>query len=195
MLAADDTRNRRQVDDRPAAIGDHGRDRVLDAKEHPGGVNRHDPMPGFGAVEVLFGAARDAGIVDQHVEFAEMAGSGSHDGGPTPFLGDIELLEPRRDTNTIGYLPTFVFQYVRNHYLGAFACEHARRGGSHAGCRAGDDGDLASESHRYPPPLSGASSLSPGRALKEVAATRAETVFGITVVLGPGVSLAPEDAI
>src|SRR6516164_3863895 len=63
MLAADNTRNRRQVNDRPAAIGDHGRDRVLDAKEHPGGVNRHDPMPGFGTVEVLFGAARDAGML------------------------------------------------------------------------------------------------------------------------------------
>ena len=135
----------------PPAIGDHGRNRVLDAKEHPGGVNRHDPMPGFGTVEVLFGAARDAGIVDQHVELAEMAGSSSHDGGPTPFLGDIERFEPRRDTNTIRYLPTFVFQYVGNHYLGAFACEHARRGGSHAGCSARDDGDLASESHRCPP--------------------------------------------
>jgi hypothetical protein len=85
-----------------------------------------------------------------------MAGSGSHDGGPTPFLGDIKLFEPRRDTNTIGHLPTFVFQYVGNHYLGAFACEHARRRGSHAGCRARDDGDLASEPHRCSPPLSGA---------------------------------------
>src|SRR6516225_5615544 len=132
MLAADNTRNRGKVNDRPAAIGDHGRDRVLDAKEHPGGVNRHDPMPGFGAVEVLFGAARDAGIVDQHVELAEMAGSGSHDGGPTPFLGDIERFEPRRDTNTIRYLPTFVLQYIGNHHFGALACEHARRGGSHA---------------------------------------------------------------
>ena len=52
-----------------------------------------------------------------------MAGSGSHDGGPTPFLGDIERFEPRRDTNPIRYLPTFVFQYVGNHHLGAFACE------------------------------------------------------------------------
>ena len=50
-----------------------------------------------------------------------MAGSGTHDDGPTPFLGDIERFEPRRDANPIRYLPTFVFQYVGNHYLGAFA--------------------------------------------------------------------------
>ena len=80
-----------------------------------------------------------------------MAGSGTHDDGPTPFLGDIERFEPRRDANPIRYLPTFVFQYVGNHYLGAFACEHARRGGSHAGCSARDVGDLASESNRCPP--------------------------------------------
>ena len=77
--------------------------------------------------------------------------SGSHDGGPTPFLGDIERFEPRRDTNAIRHLPTFVFQDVGNHYLGAFVCEHARRGGSHAGCSARDDSDLASESHRCSP--------------------------------------------
>jgi hypothetical protein len=38
---------------------------VCDAEEHTGGVNRYDPVPGFGAVEILFGAAGNAGIVNQ----------------------------------------------------------------------------------------------------------------------------------
>ena len=29
-------------------------------------------MPGFGAVKILFGATRDAGIIDQYIELAEM---------------------------------------------------------------------------------------------------------------------------
>src|SRR6516165_11199275 len=71
MLAADDAGNRRQVDDRPAAVGDHGRDRVLETEEHAGRVDRHDPVPSLGAVEVLFGAAGNAGIVDEHIDLAE----------------------------------------------------------------------------------------------------------------------------
>jgi dihydroxy-acid dehydratase len=31
-------------------------------------------MPGFGAIKILFGAARDAGIIDQHIQLAEMPG-------------------------------------------------------------------------------------------------------------------------
>jgi hypothetical protein len=58
----------------------------------------------------LFGAARNAGIVDQHIELPEMPGGGGHDGGPTLLLGHIERFEPRRATNTIGYLSAFVLR-------------------------------------------------------------------------------------
>ena len=108
-------------------------------------------MPGFGAVKILFGAARDTGIVDQHIEFAEMAGSGGHDGSPTLLLGYIERFEPRRAANGIGHLPAFVLQDVGDDYVGAFAREHARRGCPHAGGCAGDNGNLARESHGCPP--------------------------------------------
>ena len=51
VLAADDAGNRRQIDDRSAAISDHCRDRVFDAEEHAGRVDRNNPVPGFGAVK------------------------------------------------------------------------------------------------------------------------------------------------
>jgi hypothetical protein len=53
----------------------------------------------------------------------------------------------RRGADGIDDLPAFVLQHVGDHHLGAFAREHARRRRPHAGCRAGDDGDLARESH------------------------------------------------
>ena len=127
-----------------------GRHRVFNGAEHAGRIDRHDPVPGFGAVKILFGAARDAGIVDQHIELAEMPDGGGHDGGPTLLLGHIERFESRRGADAIGHLPPFVLQYVRDHDLGAFAREHARCGCPHAGCCAGDDGDLARESHLLP---------------------------------------------
>jgi hypothetical protein len=60
---------------------------VFETEEHPGGVDRHAPVPSLGAVEVLFGAALNAGVVDEHIELAEMPGSGGHDGGPALLLG------------------------------------------------------------------------------------------------------------
>ena len=59
------------------------------AVRHAGRIDRHDPVPGFGAVEILFAAAGDAGIVDQHIEFAEMPGGGGHDSSPTLLFGHI----------------------------------------------------------------------------------------------------------
>jgi hypothetical protein len=38
-------------------------------------------VPGFGAVKILFGATRDAGIVDEHIELAEVPGGGGYDLG------------------------------------------------------------------------------------------------------------------
>jgi hypothetical protein len=108
-------------------------------------------VPGFGAVKILFGATRDAGIVDEHIELAEVPGGGGYDRGPTLLLGHIERFEPRRAANGICHLTAFVLQYVGDHYLGAFAREHARRGRPHPGGCAGDDGDLARESHGSPP--------------------------------------------
>src|SRR5205823_7274624 len=50
---------------RPSQVSDHCRDRVFDAEEHAGRVDRHDPVPGLGAVKILLGATGDAGIIDQ----------------------------------------------------------------------------------------------------------------------------------
>jgi hypothetical protein len=98
---------------------------------------------GFGAVKILLGAAGDAGIVDQHIELAEMLGSSGHDGGPVVLLGHIERFEPCRSADSLGHLPAFVLQHVGDYHLGAFACEHPRRGRPHAGRRARNDGHLA----------------------------------------------------
>src|SRR5207237_7907061 len=68
---------------------------ALHAEEHAGRVDRHDPMPGFGAVEILFGAARDAGIVDQNIERAKFPDSGGDDRGPALFFSDIKQFEAR----------------------------------------------------------------------------------------------------
>ena len=62
---------------------------MLDAEEDAGRVDRHDPVPGFGAVKILFGAARNAGIVDQHIEFAEVPGGAGHDSSPALLFGHI----------------------------------------------------------------------------------------------------------
>src|SRR5207248_5657109 len=123
VLATDNAGNRRQVDDRPAAIGDHGRDRVLNPEEHAGRVDRHDAVPGFGTVKVLFGAARNTGIVDQHIELAEMSDDGGHYGGPVLFFGDIEGLEPRRVADGIGHLLAFILKHFHDHNLGTSASE------------------------------------------------------------------------
>jgi len=68
-------------------------------------------------------------------------------------LGHIERFEPRRDPDGIGHLSAFMLQYVGDHHFGSFAREHARRGRPHAGCRAGNDGNLARQSHDFPPLL------------------------------------------
>src|SRR4051812_20894055 len=96
---------------------DHGRHRVLDPKEHAGCINRHDPIPGFGAVKILLTAAGDAGIVDQHIELAEMPRSGGHHGGPALLLGHIQQFEPCRGADAIGNLPAFVLEQVGDDYL------------------------------------------------------------------------------
>jgi hypothetical protein len=101
----------------------------------------------FGAIKILFGAPRNAGIIDQHIELAEMPGGGGHDGGPALLFGHIKRFEPRRGADGIGHLPAFVFQHVGDDHPGPFARENPRRGRAHAGCRAGDDGDLVRESH------------------------------------------------
>jgi len=71
-LAADDAGDQGQIDDRPASVGDHCRNGVLDAKEPAGRIDGHDAMSGIGAVKILFGAAGDAGIVDQDIRLAEL---------------------------------------------------------------------------------------------------------------------------
>ena len=76
-----------------------------------------------------------------------MPGGGGHHGCPALLFRHIKRLEPRRGANRIGHLPAFVLQHVGDHHFGAFAREHARRPRPHAGCRAGDDGDLVRESH------------------------------------------------
>ena len=104
-------------------------------------------------VKILFGTARDACVIDQHIEFAEMPGGGGHDGGPILLFSYIKRFKPRRGANAVGHLPAFVLQYVGDHHFGAFARKHTRRGCPHAGCSAGDDGNLASESHGCFPSL------------------------------------------
>jgi hypothetical protein len=50
---------------------------------------------------------------------------------------------PCRGADSLGHLPAFVLQHVGDYHLGAFACEHPRRGRPHAGRRARNDGHLA----------------------------------------------------
>ena len=61
-----------------------------------------------------------------------MLGGGGHDGGPTLLFGHIKRFEPRRGPDGVGHLPAVGLQYVGDHYLGAFAREHPRRGCPHA---------------------------------------------------------------
>ena len=76
-----------------------------------------------------------------------MPGGGGHDGGPALLLGHIKQFEPRRGADGIGHLPAFVLEHVGDDHFCTFTREQARRGCPHPGCRAGDDGDLARESH------------------------------------------------
>jgi hypothetical protein len=68
-----------------------------------GHVDRHDPVPRLGAVKILFGAAGDTSIIDQHIEFAEVSGGGGHDGGPALLICHIKRFEPRRGAGGIGH--------------------------------------------------------------------------------------------
>jgi hypothetical protein len=100
--------------------------------------------------QVLFRAARDARIVDQHIELAKMTGGGGHDGGPVLLFGNIERLEPRRGTMLLATCRPSCSSTSAITTL-APTREYACRGCPHAGYGAGDDGDFARESHCDPP--------------------------------------------
>src|SRR5689334_9925625 len=93
------------------------------------------------------GSAGNVGIVDQHIELAELSGRGGRHFGPAPFFGDFERFKPRRGTDAIGHPTAFMLQHVGDHHLGAFARKQAGGGRPYAGRRTGNDGNFARKSH------------------------------------------------
>src|SRR5262249_43509543 len=109
-------------------------------------------MPSLDAVEILFGAARNAGIVDQHIELAEMSGGGGHDGGPALLLSHIERFKPR-PPHPLPPPRAPLPQCVAAPPLAPFAGKLAPGAPPHAVCGAKNVGYFARQSHDCPPLL------------------------------------------
>lgn len=91
--------DRGDVDDRAAARFLHRFDHGADAQKHSGQVDVEDPLP-FRKRVVLQGAdVDDAGVVDQHIDPAELGQGGGHRRVPILGLGDVEM-------QVAGRLPT-----------------------------------------------------------------------------------------
>src|SRR5579883_2600774 len=67
-VLAGDPGDRGDVDDRPAALRLHVRDREFHAEKDAARVDRHQPVPGGGVEQILDRAAGQPGIVDENVE-------------------------------------------------------------------------------------------------------------------------------
>ena len=94
-LAAHESHNGRYVDDRAAAGLPHLLYGMLCAKEYAGGVDVHNALPAGSVQAVGFGAAADAGVVDEDVQPA-VAGDGLGDEVlPACLIGDVCVYEGR----------------------------------------------------------------------------------------------------
>jgi hypothetical protein len=105
----------------PPPFGDHGRDRVFDAEEYAGRVDRYDPVPGFGAVKILFGAAGDAGIVTSTSSSPKCrvvaVTTAAQLSSFVMSSGSNRAEAPIAST----HLPSFVLRHVGDHHFGGFA--------------------------------------------------------------------------
>ena len=135
--------DRGHVDDRATASSDHRLDRHPHAQECAGQVDVNYLLP-LGQIEVLQLPERDgAGVVDQHVELAELAGGDRDRGFPLVGLGDVEVHVARGVTDLVGQRLALVIEDVADHHLGAFRDEQARIFGAHPACAATDERDLS----------------------------------------------------
>src|SRR3954451_1918370 len=103
-LAAGYACDRCQIENRPAAASDHCGNRMLDAKEHTGRIDRHDAVPTGSAVQVLFRAPGHPGIVDQYIQLAESPRAASHTDLPVLLVRYIERFEMRGVADALGNL-------------------------------------------------------------------------------------------
>jgi hypothetical protein len=139
------------VDHRAAvALGDHLAQRGPGAAERAGQRHVEDLPPLLvGQVEDRGGAAQ-AGVVDQHVDAAEVRGGGGDQRFDLRFVGDVAGVGP--DLAAVGPGQFLAgggqagLVLVADHHLGAFVQAAAGGGAADAGAgRGGDDHDLAVE--------------------------------------------------
>ena len=71
-------------------------------------------MPRRCAVKILLGATRDAGVVDQNIQLAEMSARGVDYGGPVRLVGDLELFEAGIGTDRCRDLLALLLRDIRD---------------------------------------------------------------------------------
>jgi hypothetical protein len=107
-------------DDRTAAGRDHRFDGGLHTQKRPGEVDVDDVLP-VGKREILQRVAiDDAGIVDQHVEPAELAHCHLYGGLPLIGLDDVEVDGPGRRAQLLGERMGVVVENVADDDVGSF---------------------------------------------------------------------------
>ena len=141
VVLAGDARNRRDVDDRPAAGRLHQRDREFHAEKDAARIDRHQPVPGRGVEQILDRAAGETGVVDENVEPAELGNRRIDRRLPLRLTGHIEMAEHRRAIglrNLGDDLVALLVEHVGDGDLGPLARKDPRHAGAHAGGASGD---------------------------------------------------------
>ena len=138
--------DRRDVDDRSsAALLDHHRGDGLHAEEHAGLVDLGDPAVLLERGVEHLQHPEDAGVVDQHVDVAELLAAGVDDGGPVRFAGHVVMAVDGRVAEVLGDGLALLVEHVAEDDLGAFGDEQPGFGFSLTSGRSADQGHFAGQ--------------------------------------------------
>ena len=140
-----------KIDDAAAHIGfahgaRHGRQAQLAAEEHAVQIDAVHALPGVEIGGLYRRAARDAGIVDQHVESAELFLGKGNSSGPVFGAGHIMAAGHRGITDAGRHGLHAGFVDVGQHHAGAFFHHAAGHRLAQALCCASDQCHLACQS-------------------------------------------------
>ena len=149
-VLADESGDRRDVDDGASAGLAHGGNRVLHTEKDALGVHVHEGVPGRRALRVGIERAADARVVDEDMELAEAHHGGGDGVPPVRLASNVELHETRlraRLGDVRGHLGPLGFEKVADDDLRALPGEDCHLAPAHTAGAAGDERDLPREPH------------------------------------------------